>query len=71
MIQTKSYSISPPMNNLVYWVENSSENIQELFNIYYEMVDVIENSSNYKVHKNTIFGTDSNTMKITIWKNMN
>ena len=72
MIQTKLFSIYPPFNNLIYWVENYSEDISELHNLYYELIETLNNSKKEKilVQKSTSLG-EMNKMQITFWRNMN
>ena len=71
MIQTKSFLIFPPFNNLFYWVENTSSNIEELRSAYYELEEIINNKKkDYIIQKDTTLG-EVNTMRISFWCNMN
>lgn len=72
MIQTKSFLISPPFNNLAHWVENSSSDIGELHTAYYELEELLSNSKNIKyiIQKDTSLG-EVNKMRVSFWYNMN
>ena len=72
MIQTKLYSIYPPFNNLVHWIENSSNDIGELYSAYYELLDILNKKSKDKlITQESISIGETNKMKITFWRNMN
>ena len=74
MVQTKSFLISPPFNNLAYWIENTSDlnSVEELYTCYYELEELLVNSNvtKYIMQKDTSLG-EINKIRISFWYNMN